>query len=97
MLDSVLRQKIWGSEVPKEYWSVEGNGKAGVEGDLRPERCQNGEVRLAKEAFPQAILGKSLPLSMFWESTPQCLPLIDTYSWDFEDPKQGKPEDTEEV
>lgn len=34
---------------------------------------------------------------MFRGSSPQCLPLTNIYPWDFGDPKQGKPEDTEEV
>lgn len=79
-----------------KYWSVEGNRK-----DRDGRGCRetgfSEEVRLARKVFPQGTLGKSLYFSVSGGSRPQCLPLINTYPWDLEDPKQGKPEDTEEV
>lgn len=79
-----------------EYWSVGGNGKE-RDGRGCRETGFSEEVRLARKVFPQGTLGKSLYFSVFGGSRPQCLPLINTYPWDLEDPKQGKPEDTEEV
>lgn len=50
-----------------------------------------------EKVLPLVTLGKSLHFGTFRGSSPQCLPLINIYPWDFEDPKQGEPEGTEEV